>query len=77
MTMPPGFGGGGRNEGGGSGGPAAEVPMGVCGAANQAVLQSILLAQQHRLSTVTQPPTSTSRQWVFGVQGMAAATLNL
>jgi len=49
MTMPPGFGdGGGNGGGGGDGGPTAVAPMGVCGATstNQAVLQSILLAQK-------------------------------
>jgi len=46
MTMPPGFGDGGGNGGGGGGGPTAGAPMGVYGATNQAVLQSILLAQQ-------------------------------
>jgi len=44
MTMPPGFGDGDGNGGGGGGGGHAGAPMGVCGATNQAVLQSTLLA---------------------------------
>jgi len=48
MTVPPRFSDGSSNGGGGGGGgpTAGGAPMGVYGATNQAVLQSILLAQQ-------------------------------
>jgi len=54
MTVPPGFGDGGGN-GGGGGGPAAGAPMGVHGTTNQAVLQSILLAQQRCQQSLSLP----------------------